>query len=40
MCVCLQREEKEASSSFLKKIFIYEAEPGLSFSIFDLPCGT
>ena len=39
MCVCLQREEKEASS-FFKKIFIYEAEPSLSFCIFDLPCGT
>jgi len=39
MCVCVYREKRRRLLLFLKKIFIYEAEPGLGFSIFDLPCG-
>ena len=40
MCVCVYREKRRRLLLFFKKIFISQAKPGLSFSIFDLPCGT
>ena len=40
MCVCVYREKRRRLLLFKKKKFIYEAEPSLSFCIFDLPCGT